>query len=119
MAEGIALAESGETEAGLGLLSNAVHFLESREAKHELARARFLLAKAHLLAGDKPQAAAELRRALVLADETGTHQFAAAEGQHAKDLLRLGIARNIASCHAISEKVQQLEAFDGEMIFFG
>jgi LuxR family maltose regulon positive regulatory protein len=109
--EGIALAESGEVESGLHFLSNAVHFLEQREAKHDLARARFLLAKAHLLAGSKLQAAVELRQALVLADEMGAHQFAVAEGQHAEELLRLGVARNIASCRAIFEKVQQLKTY--------
>ncbi len=109
--EGIALAESGEVEAGLHFLSNTVHFLEQREAKRELARARFLLAKAHLLAGNKLQATAELHRAMVLTDEIGTYQFAAAESRRAKDLLSLGIAQGIVSGPILSEKVQELKDF--------
>jgi len=116
LAEGIALAESGEAEAGLRLLSNAVHFLKQRQAKRELARARFLLAEVHLLAGDKPQAVAELRRAIDLADEIGTHQFAVVEGQHAEDLLTLGIAKGMAACRDIAEGVQQLRAFGAEQV---
>ncbi|MFQ6100193.1 MAG: BTAD domain-containing putative transcriptional regulator [Anaerolineae bacterium] len=114
VAEGIALAESGEVEAGLRLLSEAARFLEQRQAKRELARARFLLAKAHLLAGDKPQAVAGLREALELADEIGTHQFAAVEGQHAEELLRLGVSEGLPACRAVVERVQQLRDFGGE-----
>ena len=44
VAEGITLAESGELETGLRLLSRAIHFLEQQQAQRELARARFLLA---------------------------------------------------------------------------
>jgi len=116
VAEGIALAESGEVEAGLTLLADAVRFLEQRRAKRELARARFLLAKAKLLAGDKPQALAELRRAMDLAGEIGTHQFAVVEGQHAEALLRLGIAKGMAACRDIAERVQQLRAFGEEQV---
>jgi DNA-binding SARP family transcriptional activator len=106
------LAESGEIEAGIHLLSNAVGFLEQRQAKNELARARFLLAKTHLLAGDELRAAEELRQAMILADEIGTHHFAVAEGQHAGELLELGVSRNVASCHTVAEKVLQLRAFE-------
>ena len=116
VAEGITLAESGEAEAGLRLLSNAVHFLKRRRAKRELARARFLLARAYLLAGDRPQAVAELRRAMDLAEEIGTYQFAVAEGQHAEDLLTLGISKGVAACRAIVERVQQLRTFGAEQV---
>ena len=112
--EGITLAESGEVNVGLRLLSAAVHFLEQRQAQRELARARLLLAKAHLLAGDKPRAVAELHQAMDLADEIGTHQFAAVEGQHAEDLLKLGRAAGIAGCDTISARAQQLRVFDKE-----
>ncbi|MBE9508684.1 MAG: tetratricopeptide repeat protein, partial [Chloroflexi bacterium] len=111
MAEGIALAESGDVEAGLRLLSDAVSFLEERQAKHELARAWFLLAKARLLAGDEPQAVVALRRAMDLADEIGTDQFAVVEGQHAQDLLSLGVAEGIVVCSDIVERAQKLSAF--------
>jgi len=114
MAEGITLAESGELKAGLGLLSKAVHFLEQQQALHELARARFLLAKASLLAENKPQAIAELRRALDLADEIGTDQFAVVEGQQAESLLRLGVAENLVACQSILERIEQLRAFREE-----
>jgi len=116
VAEGITLAESGEVKAGLRLLSDGVRFLEQRRAKRELARARFLLAKAYLLAGDEPQAIAELQRAMDLADEIGTNQFAAVEGQHAQDLLRLGVAEGMAACRAIAERIQQLKIFGQEQV---
>jgi two-component SAPR family response regulator len=51
-----------------------------------------------------------------LADEIGTHQFAVVEGQHAEDLLRLGIAEDIATCCAIAKRVQQLRAFREEQL---
>ncbi|MDY6876758.1 MAG: BTAD domain-containing putative transcriptional regulator [Chloroflexota bacterium] len=116
VAEGITLIESGEVETGLRFLSAAVRFLEGRQARRELARARFLLAKAHLLAGDKPPAVAELRRAMNLADEIGTDQFAVVEGQHAEEFLRFGLAEGVTACRAIIEKVQQLRAFGEELV---
>ena len=111
VAEGVLLVEGGEIEVGLRLLTDAVRFLEQRRAKRELARARFLLAKAHLLAGDKPQAVAELRRATDLADEISIYQFAVVEGQHAEGLVRLGIAGGVATCRDIAARVHQLKAF--------
>jgi DNA-binding SARP family transcriptional activator/Flp pilus assembly protein TadD len=116
VAEGITLAESGEVETGLRFLSEAVHFLERRQAKRELARARFLLAKAHLLAGDQPQAVVELRRAMGLADEIGTDQFVVVEGRHAEELLRLGIAEGVTACRVIAEKIGHLRAFGEELV---
>jgi len=114
MAEGILLAESGQVEEGVRLLSEAVGFLEQRQAKRELARARFLLARAHLLAGDRQRAVVELRRTMDLAREIGTDQFAVVEGQHAGDLLRLGVAEGVEPCQAVLEKVEELRAFWGE-----
>jgi two-component SAPR family response regulator len=115
VAEGSALAESGEVEASRRLFSDAASFLEQRQAKGELARARFLLARIHLLAGDRLQAATELRRAMLLADEIGTRQFAVAEGQHAEELLELGISRNVPACRAVAEGVRQLQALAEEL----
>ncbi len=114
VAEGITLAESGEVEAGLQLLSEGARFLEQRQARREWARARFLLAKAHFLAGDKGRAIAELRRALALADEIGTCQFAAVEGRHAGDLLAFGIAEGVAGCRDLVAKIKQMRAFREE-----
>jgi LuxR family maltose regulon positive regulatory protein len=111
VAEGITLAEGGEVETGLRLLSEGVRFLEQRQAKRELARAHFLLARVYLLAGNKPQTVAELRQAVDLADEIGTYQFAVVEGQHAEDLLRLGISEGLAACQDIIAGVQELRAF--------
>jgi len=116
VAEGITLAECGEVEASLRLLSDAVHFLEQRQAKRELARARFLLAKAHLLAGDRTQAIVELRQALGLADGIGTDQFAVVEGQHAEALLSLGFAERVGGCQALTEKIGVLRAFGEELV---
>jgi LuxR family maltose regulon positive regulatory protein len=114
VAEGIVLVEDGEVKAGLPLIAGAVRFLEQRRAKRELARTRFLLAKAHLLAGDQSQAIAELRRAMDLAKEIGTDQFAVVEGQHAEDLLRFGVAKGVAACRDIAERAQRLKAFGEE-----
>lgn len=124
MDEGIVLVESvtfpkepdlsgrgGEIAAGLRLLRDAAHFLEQRQARRELARACFLLAKAHLLIGDQARALEELRRALGLAGKIGTHQFAIAEGQHAEPLLRLGVAAGIPGCREVVEGVQRLKTF--------
>ncbi len=116
MVEGITLAESGQVEAGFRLLSEAGEFLEQRQIKSDLARARFLQAKAHLLAGDRSQAIAELSRAMKLANEIGTHQFAVAEGQHAESLLKLGIKRGIPGCRVIIEQVERLQAHGKEPI---
>lgn len=109
--EGIVLAEGGEVHTSLRLLSQATHFLEERRAKRELARGRFLFAKALLLAGDRGGAKAELRRALELAGEIGTNQFAVAEGKFAPDLLELGITEGVTGCRSVLEKVQALKAF--------
>jgi LuxR family maltose regulon positive regulatory protein len=111
VAEGITLAESGDFETGLRLLSDGAHFLEQRQAKRELARAHLLLAKARFLAGDGPQAVAELRQAMDLADEVGTYQFAIAEGGRADGLLKLGVTEGVVACRDVVEGVRQLEAF--------
>jgi len=116
VAEGIALVEGGETEVGLRLLADAVHFLEQRQAKRELARARFLLARAYLLAGDQLQALAELGRTMDLAKEIGTAQFAVVEGQYAGELVELGLARGIPGCHDVAERVQQLRTCGAKQI---
>ena len=116
VAEGITLAESGEVEAGLDLLSEGSRFLEQRHAKRELARVHFLLARAYFLAGNEALAVAELDRAVDLADEIGTYQFAVVEGQHAEGLLRLGITRGMTACSLIAERVRQLRAFGAAQI---
>jgi ATP/maltotriose-dependent transcriptional regulator MalT/DNA-binding SARP family transcriptional activator len=106
VAEGALLVEIGEIESGLATLSQAVRFLEQRRAVRELARARFLLARGYLAAGDQTEAVAELERALALAEEIGTDQWALAEGQHARDLLELGRAQGLRSCRALIERVE-------------
>jgi len=116
VAEGITLAESNEITAGLRSLANGVRFLEQQRAKRELARSRFLLAKAHLLAKNRQQAVAELRKAMGLAQEIGTYQFAVVEGQHAEDLLQLGIAEGVALSRAIADSIQQLRAIGKELV---
>ncbi|MDY7077808.1 MAG: BTAD domain-containing putative transcriptional regulator [Chloroflexota bacterium] len=114
--EGITLVENGEIEEGLRLLSEAAHFLEQRQAKRELARTRFSLAKAHLLAGNESRAVTELRQAVNLADDIGTDQFAVVEGQHAEALLRLGITKGITACRTITEGIRRLKAFGEEPV---
>jgi len=110
----VLLHPGGEIAAGLRLLEDAAHFLEQRQAKRELARARFLLAKAHLQMGDQGRALEELHRAMGLAAEIGTRQFAVVEGQHAEPLLRLGVAASIPGCREVAEGVQQLRTFREE-----
>ncbi len=112
--EGITLAESSDPQTGIRLLSEAVQFLEQQGARRELARTRFLLAKAHLLGGDEPQAIAQLRQALSLAEEIGTDQFAVVEGQRAPELLRLGMAAGVTACQSIVEKIERQSAFREE-----
>lgn len=114
VAEGITLAESGEIQAGLETLSEAVRFLEQQQTRRELARARFLLSKAHLLNQEELEATEELRRAMALAQEIGTSQFAVAEGQHAPDLLELGKAEGISACQRVLEQSEDLRTFAQE-----
>jgi LuxR family maltose regulon positive regulatory protein len=111
VAEGIALAESGKVKAGLQIIPQGVDFLERHQAKRELGRAYFLLAKVHLLAEDERQAVAVLRQALHVAQETGTCQFAVAEGRYASALLSLGADENVAVCQDIIDKVDALRSF--------
>lgn len=111
VAEGILLAVDDQLEDGIHLLSEAIRFLGQQRANRELAQARFLLAESHLLAGYRMEALAQLRQAMDLGDEIGTYQFAVVEGQHAEDVLRLGMAEGIPACHTISQKVQQLQNF--------
>jgi LuxR family maltose regulon positive regulatory protein len=106
--EGIALAESGQVETGLQMISGGQEFLERHQAKLELGRARFLLAKAYMLAEDKRQAVTVLRQAMDVAKEIGTYQFAIAEGQHAPTLLDLGVDENVVACQDIVNQLKEL-----------
>lgn len=111
ISKGIAVVESGEAEQGLDLLNDGICFLAGREAKRELARAEFLRAKAHFVAGERAQAVASLRQMVDLAQEIGTYQFAVVEGQHAEDLLGLGVAEGITACRDIIAGIQRLRGF--------
>ena len=108
LAQGAALVESGDVVGGIQLLSGCVRFFEQRGAKQELARARFLLAKAFVAAGDDTRAVDELGRALGIAGEVGSDQFAVVEGQHADELLELGIAERVKDCRRLAEKIERL-----------
>lgn len=110
VAEGALMIEDRDVATGLTTLSEAVRFLEEWGAARELARARFLMARGHLVAGEEAEALVELRRSLSLAEEIGTDQFALAEGQHAGDLLELGRARGVTPCNALIDKVEELQA---------
>jgi LuxR family maltose regulon positive regulatory protein len=118
VAEGIALAENGDFESGLCMISSGVDFLEHHQAKRELGRARFLLAKGYLLAGDKRRAVAALRQAMDVAEEIGTCQFAVAEGQHATALLDLGVGENIVVCRDIIDKAEAVRSFGYRQLRF-
>jgi LuxR family maltose regulon positive regulatory protein len=113
VAEGIALAENGRAEPGLDSLTDGINFLERHHAKRELGRAYFLVARAHLSAGDDGQAVAALRRAMKVANEIGTFQFAVAEGQHASAIIDLGVDAGIAVCHDVAAGVKELQSLGG------
>jgi DNA-binding SARP family transcriptional activator len=115
VARGIALTESGDIRAGLRSLSDGVSFLVQQGARRQVASARFLLAKAYLIQGDKDRALSELRRALQMAEELGTYQFAVTEGQHPQDLLRLGVNEDVKGCRTVLERIQELEALRKEL----
>ncbi|HEY75516.1 MAG TPA: tetratricopeptide repeat protein [Thermoflexia bacterium] len=110
LAEGILLVEDGQVEAGIDLLAKAIRFLERRGARREAARARFLLAKAFLRAGRQEEALGALEKALALAAEIGTDQSIVVEGQHAEDLLQLGVAEGL-NCQETLEKINRLRSF--------
>jgi ATP/maltotriose-dependent transcriptional regulator MalT/DNA-binding SARP family transcriptional activator len=116
VAEGIALVEKGSTERGFRLLSNGISFLGDQGAKRDLARGHFLCAKARLLAGQERQAVVELRRALGLAKEMGTSQFAAVEGQHAPELLELGVSEGLTACRGIMEQARSMSFLGEELV---
>lgn len=116
MAKGITLAEDSEPESGIRLLSEAIRFLKQRGAKRELARAHFLRGRAYFFHGDKHQAAMELRRAMGLAGEIGTKQFAIVEGQHAEDFLQFGINEGVKALQDIVEGVRRLRAFRSQQM---
>jgi ATP/maltotriose-dependent transcriptional regulator MalT/DNA-binding SARP family transcriptional activator len=115
VSHGIASAERDEIAEGLRLLSEAVRFLERQGAMRELARGCFLLAKAQLLNGDRPQAIAELRRTMALADELGTVQFAVVEGQHAEKLVELALATGLPRAQDLADGIQRLRTFGQEL----
>ncbi len=116
LTEGIALAESGQLERGLQLLSSGVSFVKEQGAKRDLARGHFLRAKAHLLAGEKGQAVEDLQRAMDLAQEMGTDQFAVVEGRYAPELLELGLAEGVSACRDVVEKVERLSILRRELV---
>jgi len=116
VAEGIALADSGKLERGLQLLSTGVAFLKDTGGKQDLARGRFLRARGHLLAGEERQALDDLRAALDLARDMGTNQFVVVEGQHAPELLELGVAEGIGVCREILEKAKELSVLRQELV---
>jgi ATP/maltotriose-dependent transcriptional regulator MalT/DNA-binding SARP family transcriptional activator len=113
--KGIVLAECGETEEGRELLSQAAGFLERQGAMSELARGRFLLAKTHLLEGDRREATEELRRAVELAEEIGTLQFAVVEGQHAEELVELALTRGVPRGRELADGIRRLRAFGQDL----
>jgi LuxR family maltose regulon positive regulatory protein len=119
VAEGIALAESGQVESGLGKLTAGIDSLERYHAKRELGRAYFLLSKAYMSAGDDNLAVAALRRAMEVAKGIGTFQFAVAEGQHASDIIALGVDAGIALCRDVAAGVKELQSFSGQQARFG
>jgi LuxR family maltose regulon positive regulatory protein len=108
--EGIALAESGEVEAGVKLLAHAIRDFQGRKARRDEARAQLLLAKACFLAGKDTACEAALREAVTQADEIGTIQFIVAEGQRAVDLLQFGESQGVTACRRILEEVEQVRS---------
>ncbi|NLE43839.1 MAG: tetratricopeptide repeat protein, partial [Chloroflexi bacterium] len=118
LSRGIALVESGQTEEGLRLLSQGIDYLESHQAQRELAQAHLLAARGWFLANDRQRSVAELGQALTLAEEIGTDQFVVVEGQHAEDLIVLGVAEGLRACRAIAKKIDRLRAI-GQALLHG
>jgi two-component SAPR family response regulator len=83
-----------------------------------LARARFISAEGWFLAGDRERSISELRHALGLLKSIGTDQFAVVEGQHAEDLVVLGVAEGLRECRGIAKKIDRLRAL-GEALLHG
>jgi LuxR family maltose regulon positive regulatory protein len=115
LSEGIALAESGEVGAGIRAISGALDFLGHHQAKREVGRGYFLLARAYLLTGDEQQAVAALRQAMDAAEQTGTCQFAVAEGQHAPALLQLGVEEKMTMCRQVLDQCESFQIGRGRM----
>ncbi|MCJ7735947.1 MAG: tetratricopeptide repeat protein [Anaerolineae bacterium] len=103
--EGAFLTASGDPGSGRELLTEAVAYLDRTQMLSDLVKARFLLALAHLSAGDPEDAATELDRAVNLTDKLGTTQFAYTEGQHAVDLLEFGVDAGISGCQMILDEI--------------
>jgi len=97
------------------MLLAGVHYLRNRDASRELARARFLLAKALLKAGDRQRAVAELSRSLSLAQQTNSFHFAVVEGQHAEALLELGLSAGLGVCQRVLADIGDLRSLSGQM----
>jgi len=116
LAEGVALAESGELEQGIQLLSRSLSFFEEQEMKRDLARGRFLRAEAYWLAGQERQAVEDLSRAMALGEAMDTLQFAVIEGRHRVEFLEFGVAQGIELCRRALEKVKDLDALRQELV---
>ncbi|NLE43409.1 MAG: tetratricopeptide repeat protein [Chloroflexi bacterium] len=106
---GIALAEKGDYESGIDLLSESIAFLESRHADQDLAQVRLLLAKAYYLAGKEQSAIAELRRVMRLARRLGSAQFVVIEGQHVPGLLQLGLDEGLQGLDVVIRRVAAMQ----------
>jgi LuxR family maltose regulon positive regulatory protein len=118
VSEGIALAEGGEVESGIRAILDGLRSLERHRAKREMGRGFFLLAKAHLLAGDEERSVTALRQAMEIARECGSCQFAVAEGRHSRALIPLGVNESVAMCDHVAALVGALQSSEGQQLRF-
>lgn len=113
---GACLAASGDPSTGRELLTEAVAYLDRAQVLSDLVKARFLLALAHLSAGDSEDAATELERVVNLTNRLGTTQFAYTEGQHAVDLLEFGVDAGISGCQTILDAITVHRRRESELL---
>jgi len=115
LGRGIALVESGAAAEGIAQLNEVLDLLSEQQRRRDLARGRFLLAKAHFLAGEKREAATRLEEALGLAEEIGTAQFAVTEGRHTPGLIELGLEERVPGCRKVAAGIEELRRFGREL----
>jgi DNA-binding SARP family transcriptional activator len=101
VSRGAFLIENDNPEGGRVLLAEAIDYLQHTQVLSDIAKARFLLARAHLLASDPDIAEVELRRALDITCQLETNQFVYSEGPYIVDLLEFGVKAGLSECEGI------------------
>jgi len=119
MSSGALLIDSDDPTSGRKLLAEAVTLLEHSQVPSDLLRARFLLARAHLMVGDPEKAVTELGHVMDLSRQLKTMQFAYTEGDHAIDLLQLGLGAGLSECQAILDAIDTQRRLRTDLLAIG